>query len=271
MGNIRVGIDSPEVAATLQGRLAPLIGDDNGVLERLSNLLQGIGSGALDGKVRINAGAVQASNLVTFASFVATDTVTVNGVTITGSDTSSGQVQIRTGVSDEHTANSLRSVINANTTAKIAGVVTARRRATITCASVVTTDTVTINGVKFTVATSPTDGDAGSIAVGSSDSHMAEILMLAIKNHPHIDQGLITVTRAIGVLTINYYGSLVISSTGGTMTVASKIVVLDCLVPGTIGNLCTLAISAHGSVTGANFAGGTEGTEVVFDKNRSIR
>ena len=274
MGNVRIAIDSPEAVASINGRLAPLQGDDASVLQRLADFLNGIGGGQAEGKVRINSGAVQATNLVALSSFVENDYVTLNGVALTGKNsptTGATRVQFRTGVSDEDSANDLRALINASSVNKIVGVVTARRRATVTCASVVSTDTLVINGVTLTVADSPTAGTPESVKTGSSDTVMAENLMNAIAKSNKFDHSLYVVSAASGVLTIDYYGSLTISSTGGTMTVASKTVVIDCLTPGQIGNLCTLAISAHGSVTGANFASGTEGTEVLFDKFRAIR
>jgi len=41
---------------------------------------------------------------------------------------------------------------------------------------------------------------------------------------------------------------------------SGAVVTITVLQPGAIGNLMTLAISANGNVTGANFAGGVDGT-----------
>jgi hypothetical protein len=133
----------------------------------------GIGSRSFKGSVM--AGGVVATNAVTFSSFVAGDTVTINGVVFTGSDTASTNVQIKTGGSDTTVAQSLVSLINS--------------------------------------ATAP-----------------AKVL------------GVLNASNVAGVVTIN------------------------AIEPGAIGNLYTLAISAHGSVTGATFASGTDGTITLLAK-----
>lgn len=61
--------------------------------------------------------AVAASGTATFSTVVAGNTVTIGGVTFTGSDTASGAVQFLTGTTDAISAASLAAVVNANTTA----------------------------------------------------------------------------------------------------------------------------------------------------------
>ena len=116
--------------------------------------------------------AVQATGTVTFSSVVATDTVSIGGVTFTGSNTSSGTSQFRTGSGDTVAAASLASVIGQNTTTN-----------------------------KLVTATS---------------------------------QGAVVTITAIQ--------------------------------PGTSGNFITLAISAHGSVSGATLTGGSVGAQVVISE-----
>jgi hypothetical protein len=273
MGSQRITIDSPEVAKTLDGRIEPMLNNDPALLDRVAEFLRGIASGAYRAIVRVNSGAVMATNNVNFASFVQNDTVTLNGVQLTGKDsptTGAARVQFRTGVSDEDTANDLRSLIVNSSVNKIVGVVTAKRRATVQCTSVVATNTLVINGVTFTVSNTPTAGTPESVKTGTSDAVMAKNFANAIAKSTKIRGDLISVSVSSDTLTIDYYGALTISATGGTMTVTSKTVVIDCIVPGQIGNLCTLAISAHGTVTGANFASGTEGTQSILNTHRTI-
>lgn len=97
---------------------------------------------------------------------------------------------------------------------------------TITLSSHVATDTVTISGVTLTA---DTDYD-----VGGDDSETADNLAAAILADTDLD-GLVTATAASGVVTVT------------------------ALVPGELGNAVTLAISAHGSVSAARMAGGTNG------------
>jgi len=243
-------------------------GDDKGgMLPRVGQILEAVDGGAYSGKVRVKVGGTQASGTITFASFVEDDTVTINGVVMTGKDAPSGDVQFETGVSDQSTANSLVSKVNASATAKLVGTVGATRRATVILSGFVEDDTVTVQGYVFTAKNSPTEGNKQQFTVGPSDAVTAENLMLAIKAHQSTNT--ITVTRSSATLTLNFYGSLTLTSSAHS-TAASDIVVVTCVVPGTIGNLCTLAISANGSVSGAALTGGLEGTAYTYSKNRDL-
>lgn len=142
----------------------------------IGSWFQSIGIGTRSFKGSVMAGGVAAFNTITLSSFVAADTITINGVVFTGSDTATTNVQIKTGGSDTTVAAALVNLLN---------------------------------------------GIGGS---GLSVTPPAKI------------NGVVTATNVAGVIT------------------------LTALEPGSIGNLYTLAISAHGSVTAAVFAGGTEGT-----------
>lgn len=134
-----------------------------------------IGQRSFNGFVFAGVGGVAATNAITFSSFVATDTVTINGVTFTGSDTATTNVQIKTGGSDTTVATALVNLLN---------------------------------------------------GIGGSG--------LAVTPPAKIN-GIVRATSVAGVVT------------------------LTAIEPGAIGNLYTLAISAHGSVTGATFASGADG------------
>lgn len=124
--------------------------------------------GVYRSNIDVNTGGVNATGTVTLSSFAAADTVTINGVVLTGSATPSGIAQFLVGASDTATAVNLAVCINANT---------------------------------------------------------------------------------------SLFGTVYATS-------AAAIVTLTCRVPGLIGNLCTTAISAHGSVSGAGkLASGADGNQ----------
>lgn len=103
---------------------------------------------------------------------------------------------------------------------------------TITLSSHVATDTVTVNGITFTCVASGATGNQYN--VGADDTATAVNLVAALNANTTLD-GMIVATSALGVVTVT------------------------ALVPGELGNAITLAISAHGSVSAARMAGGTNG------------
>lgn len=103
---------------------------------------------------------------------------------------------------------------------------------TITLSAHVATDTVTISGVVFTCMASGATGPQYN--VGGTDSITADNLVAAILANATVD-GMITASNASGVVTVT------------------------ALLPGEAANGITLAISAHGSVSAARMAGGTNG------------
>ena len=157
--------------------LIPLQGLKNvsiaNAFRNIGSWFQSIGQGSRTFNGFVQAGGTQAYNAVTFSSFVATNTVTINGVVMTGRATPTLAAEFTIGATDAATATNLAAVINGK----------------------------------------------GTIAVPPS--------------------------KIWGVVSASASGAVV------TITV---------LQPGAIGNLMTLAISANGNVTGANFAGGVDGT-----------
>lgn len=266
MSTSRISFDVPEQNAQTVVDLLKLNTNSDSALTRVGAHLQNLAQGAYNGKTRVNLGAVQASGTVTFSSVVATDTVTINGVVFTGIDTIVAANQFDTGQGDQASANSLRSVVNASTSAKITGTVKLYRRATLLFSSFAAADYVTINGIVFTGRATPTEGNYYEFAVETSDAGTAQRFMEALTAAAVINpalRDLIGASRSTATITINYQGDLTLTvSAHGTAT--STINVVTCLIPGQIGNLCSLAISAHGSVSGAVMTGGTEGTETVF-------
>jgi phage tail sheath gpL-like len=104
---------------------------------------------------------------------------------------------------------------------------------TITFASFANNDTITVNGVTLTGKTTPTL--ATEFAVGASNAACA-----------------INAAACINAQSANLAKQVIATASGAVVTVTAN-------VPGTWGNYGTLAISAHGSVSGANLSGGTLG------------
>lgn len=110
----------------------------------------------------------------------------------------------------------------------------------ITLSSFVDADTVTINGVVLTGKNSPSG--AAQFAIGATDTLTAAALAARINN-----------TDGNGAPAAKIWGVVTATSAAGVVTLTAN-------ETGAIGNLYTLAISAHGSVTGATFASGADGT-----------
>lgn len=83
---------------------------------KLITAIRKITSGFTKAKITVGTVAVQASGTVTLESFVADDTVTINGVVLTGKASPSGEAQFACGVSDTADAAALAAKINAHST-----------------------------------------------------------------------------------------------------------------------------------------------------------
>jgi len=102
---------------------------------------------------------------------------------------------------------------------------------TITLSAFVANDTVTVNGTVLTGKASPSG--AVQFLIGASDTATAANLAACINANTTLNKQVVA-------------------------TSAAAIVTITALVPGAFGNLGTLAISAHGSVSGANLTGGSQ-------------
>lgn len=105
---------------------------------------------------------------------------------------------------------------------------------TVTLASFVATNTLTVGSETFTCEASGATGN-NQFNVGGTDTLSAAAAVLVINAHPNLSQ------------------TLSASSSGAVITITSK-------VPGKIGNYIPLAISAHGSVSASTLASGTDAT-----------
>lgn len=108
---------------------------------------------------------------------------------------------------------------------------------TVTLAAHVATDTVTVAGVVFTCVASGATGNQYN--VGATDALTAANLAAAI--NASVTAAVQYIVRAVAVPD-------------------SAVVRIEGAMPGVQGNTITLAISAHGSVSGANLTGGSNGT-----------
>lgn len=104
---------------------------------------------------------------------------------------------------------------------------------TITFSSFVADDTVTVGTQTFTAKSSPS-GD-NQFDVDGGDTAAAAALAAKINAHPSLSR-VVTASAASGVITVTSY------------------------VKGLIGNQIGIAISAHGSVSGAKLTSGTNAT-----------
>lgn len=106
---------------------------------------------------------------------------------------------------------------------------------TITFSSIAAADTITVNGVVYTVMASGATGEF-QFNVGANDTAAAANAVVAL-NASASNNAMIVASSALGVVTITAY------------------------LPGALGNAVTIAISAHGSVSAARLASGTNGDQ----------
>jgi phage tail sheath gpL-like len=122
---------------------------------------------------------------------------------------------------------------------------------TVTFSSFADGDTLTINGVVLTGKT--TVATANQFQLGATDAGTAANLVYYLAN------GKPSVSSTLGAPGAKVWGVV-------TGVAASNVVTLTAQETGAIGNLYTLAISAHGSVGGANFSSGADGTIIALAK-----
>lgn len=154
-------------APTVKGRLRLLAGFRPEAIERVASFISRIAGGVSAGRLVIATTAVRASATATFSTVVATNSVTIGGVTFTGIDTLTTGNQFVTGTTDTLSAASLAKYVNANTTTNKL-VIASSSGAVVTFTSIVPGPvgnfiTLTKSGNPITVT------GAGFLASGSSD------------------------------------------------------------------------------------------------------
>lgn len=110
---------------------------------------------------------------------------------------------------------------------------------TVTLSSMVATDTITINGAVFTCEASGATGN--QFNVGGTDTITAA-----------------NAAAAINASATNNVSQVVKATSSGA------VITVTAITPGYVGNMSTLAISAHGSVSAANLASGSNDALVTF-------
>lgn len=141
------------------------------VLQSVIDMLGGVVSGCVKGSPpsvvsSIESYAVQASGTFVLTSVIATDAVSINGVTFTAVASGATGNQFNVGVNDNATAANLAAAINGSVTALVAGYVTAAK--TTTTASPAT---VTVSSTNYGIYGNQTliaSADATIVASGAA-------------------------------------------------------------------------------------------------------
>ncbi len=170
MASVSVIITTPKDTSALVKS-----GQPRGNLKRVANILRGMESGALLGNVKLTAStadAVAATGTFTLASVVATDAVTIAGVTFTFTSTPSLETDVEVdGADNTADAAALAAAINAHSTIKhIIYATSALAVVTLTCrVPGVIGNFIAISDADTTITTSASylaggTGGSGSIA-----------------------------------------------------------------------------------------------------------
>jgi hypothetical protein len=155
MASVRLVINTPLTATQVAANLRMNgTGSWHNVF-RLMDWLRGFAKGTRRGNMLVKVGPVQATGTVTFSSFVADDTVTVNGVVFTGKASPSGAQEFLIGADDTATAVAFAAKINASALAHI-----------VSCLSA----TSALGVVTLTATTPGLEGNNNTIAISAHGS-----------------------------------------------------------------------------------------------------
>lgn len=112
-----IQIDAPnEVTADMAVMLRAQTNDRFQAGQRMMQFWRALMGGARNAKVVIGTGAAKASGTITFSSFAADDTVTINGVTLTAKASPATEAEFAIGASDTAAAVALAAAIIAHST-----------------------------------------------------------------------------------------------------------------------------------------------------------
>lgn len=147
-------------------------------VQALSQLLQRLNSGGLKGAtssrpsvvVSLPGVAVQASGTFTLTSVVATDAISINGVTFTAVASGATGNQFNVGASDTETATNLAAAINASVTALVAGYVTASSLNTVVTVTAVLPG-ITGNAMTIASADGTIVASGARLTAGAADAN----------------------------------------------------------------------------------------------------
>lgn len=112
MAKYKIEIQTGESAGNIKFTSA----DGKTVLNELAQLLQAGAGGLKDMYVALKEENVAASGVLTGSTVVEDDTVIIGGITFTGKDSPSGELQFQTGGTDAAAMTSLAAKINAHST-----------------------------------------------------------------------------------------------------------------------------------------------------------
>lgn len=278
---VRIAVDCRDTP-DLKNPATPAAGKE--IIKRLRNYLSGIMSGAQRAhycQVDHDTGVppVQASGTVNFSSTASDDTITINGVAFTASNTDQSLPAntFYQGGTDTQDATAFVVALNASTTALVTKLVQGCNLVgTITLASAVAGTTIDLGTVRLiAVAGSGAAilGEAGGEArdrfnIDTSDTAAGTSLAAVINAHPILNKQVVA-SSAAGVVTLRQLSgttaAFTMLSPFATVTIAQLAAAAKALVSaiewGYMGNCVTLASSSgsHNAVSGARFTGGTGG------------
>lgn len=134
MASLNLLITTGMSADTMKGLFERSISAKYPTVQAMSDLLEQIITGGQSSPSVVSSilqQMVRASGTFTLTSVIATDAISINGVTFTGVASGAGANQFNIGVSDTATATNLAASINASVTALVAGYVTAAAVGTV--------------------------------------------------------------------------------------------------------------------------------------------
>jgi phage tail sheath gpL-like len=144
MSQLNLAITSRRDDATLKARFeTPGTSPKHETARRLLNFIEGLQSGSELGPsgaapaiaISIEGQATPASGTFTLTTVIATDAITINGVTFTAVASGATGNQFNVGATDTDTAVNLAAAINASVTALVSGYVTATSALTVVTVS----------------------------------------------------------------------------------------------------------------------------------------
>jgi hypothetical protein len=132
MANLLINVESAITADTLERNYQRSVSSKYADVQAVSQLLQGVISGNVAGSpptvtVSIPENTARATGTFILTSAIATDAVSINGVSFTCVASGAGANQFNVGADDDETAENLAASINASVTALVAGYVTAAK------------------------------------------------------------------------------------------------------------------------------------------------
>lgn len=168
MSFIKMLVYVPDSSVTMTSLLGINTTANQFSMSMVEKLIGDLRIGCQSGVLGISTGAVQASGKITLSSFVATDTITVNGRVYTGRAVPSGAQEFLIGIDDTATAANFVSKLNADTNTAV------YRQVIGTSAAAIVTVTATNPGIEgnlMTLAISA-HGSVSTAVAGGTDGNL---------------------------------------------------------------------------------------------------